>query len=75
MSHPALVNDGLFWLVLLMTLLLVTFVYAVVVAPHQEADRSSEEPRWDPLACPRPRRSRHCRPGGHRVIMEGCLDA
>jgi hypothetical protein len=66
MSHAALVNDGLFWLVILMTLLLAMFVYAVVVTPPEAATRSSEEPRWGPLDCPRPRRSRQCRPGGHR---------
>jgi hypothetical protein len=54
MSHAALVNDGLFWLVLLMTLLLATFVYAVVVAPPQEASHSSEEPPLGPPGLPPP---------------------
>jgi hypothetical protein len=52
MSHPALVNDGLFWLVLLMTLLLAMFVYAVVVTPPEAADRSSEEPPLGPRIVP-----------------------
>jgi hypothetical protein len=54
MSHAALVNDGLLWLVLLMTLLLAMFVFAVVVTPPQEADRSSEEHPLGPPASPPP---------------------
>jgi hypothetical protein len=53
-SHAALVNDGLFWLVLLMTLLLAMFVYAVVVTPPQGAGRSSEEPPLGPPGLPPP---------------------
>jgi hypothetical protein len=66
MSHAALVNDGLFWLVLLMTLLPATFVYAVVVAPPKKPAIPPKSPRWDPLDCPRPCRPRLCRPGRPR---------
>jgi hypothetical protein len=54
MSHAALVSDGLFWLVLLMTLLLAMFVYAVVVTPPEQSDRSSEEPALEPPTSPPP---------------------
>jgi len=54
MSHAALVNDGLFWLVILMTVLLGMFLCAVVMAPPQEASRSSEEPPLGPPALPPP---------------------
>jgi hypothetical protein len=54
MSHAALVSDGLFWLVIFMTLLLAMFVYAVVVVPPEQADRSSEEPPLEPPASPPP---------------------
>jgi hypothetical protein len=54
MSHAALVNDGLFWLVLFMTVLLAMFVCAVVVTPPEAADRSSEEPELGPLGLPPP---------------------
>jgi hypothetical protein len=37
MSHAALVNDGLFLIVVLMTLLLVMFLYAVIEAPLEDA--------------------------------------
>jgi hypothetical protein len=66
MSHAALVSDGVFWLVIFMTVLLAMFVYAVVVTPLEPADRSAEEPALGPSDCPRPRRSWHCRPGGPR---------
>jgi hypothetical protein len=54
MSHAALVNDGLFWLVIFMTVLLAMFVCAVVMMPPQEADRSSEESPLGPLGLPPP---------------------
>jgi hypothetical protein len=54
MSHAALVNDGVFWLVIFMTVLLAMFVYAVVVTPLEPADRSSEEPELGPLGLPPP---------------------
>jgi hypothetical protein len=54
MSHAALVSDGLFWLVIFMTLLLAMFVYAVVVTPPEPATRSSEEPALEPPASPPP---------------------
>ncbi len=54
MSHAALVSDGLFWLVIFMTLLLAMFVYAVVVTPPEPATRSSEEPELGPLGLPPP---------------------
>jgi hypothetical protein len=54
MDHAALVNDGLFWLVLLMTLLLAMFVCAVVMTPPEQADRSSEEPPLGPPGLPLP---------------------
>ncbi len=47
MSHAALVNEVLFWLVVLMTLLLVLFVCAVVVARPEDAapaEASAPEP-------------------------------
>jgi len=37
MTHTALVNDVLFWLVIAMALLLVMFIYAVITAPPQGA--------------------------------------
>jgi len=54
MSHAALVSDGVFWLVIFMTVLLAMFVYAVVVTPPEQADRSSEEPELGPLGLPPP---------------------
>jgi hypothetical protein len=54
MSYAALVSDGLFWLVIFMTLLLAMFVYAVVVTPPEQSDRSSEEPALGPLGLPPP---------------------
>jgi hypothetical protein len=54
MSHAALVSDGLLWLVIFMTLLLAMFVYAVVVTPPEQADRSSEKPALEPPASPPP---------------------
>jgi hypothetical protein len=54
MSHAALVNDGLFWLVLFMTVLLAMFVCAVVMMPPEAADRSSEESPLGPPGLPPP---------------------
>jgi hypothetical protein len=54
MSHAALVSDGVFWLVIFMTVLLAMFVYAVVMAPLEPATRSSEEPALEPPASPPP---------------------
>jgi hypothetical protein len=54
MSHAALVSDGVFWLVIFMTVLLAMFVYAVVVTPLEPADRSAEEPALGPLGLPPP---------------------
>src|SRR6266516_4686883 len=54
MSHAALVSDGLFWLLVRMTLLLMMFLYAVVATPPEEATRSSEEPALDPPVPPPP---------------------
>jgi hypothetical protein len=45
MSHAALVNGTLFWLVVLLTLLLVLFVYAVVVArPEDDVPAGASAP-------------------------------
>jgi hypothetical protein len=54
MSHAALVNDGLLWFVIFMTVLLAMFVCAVVVTPPEQADRSSEEHPLGPPASPPP---------------------
>ena len=40
MSHATLVNDGLFWFVIFLTLLLVMFIYAVIVTPPEDAVRT-----------------------------------
>jgi len=45
MSHAALVNGTLFWLVVVLTLLLVLFVYAVVVAgPEDDVPAEASAP-------------------------------
>src|SRR5207247_7857261 len=46
MTHAALVNDVLLWLVIVMALLLVMFVYAVIAAPPQGA-APAEPPALD----------------------------
>ena len=40
MSHATLVNDGLFWFVIFLTLLLMMFIYAVIVTPPEDAVRT-----------------------------------
>jgi hypothetical protein len=40
MSHATLVNDGLFWFVILLTLLLMMFIYAVIATPPDDAVRA-----------------------------------
>jgi len=37
MTHAALVNGVVFWLVAVMTVLLVMFIYAVITTPPQDA--------------------------------------
>ncbi len=46
MTHAALVNDVLLWLVIVMALLLVMFIYAVIAAPPQGA-APAEPPALD----------------------------
>ena len=41
MSHAALVNDGLLWFLVFLTLLLVMFVYAVIRMPPEPAPRTA----------------------------------
>jgi hypothetical protein len=49
MTHAALVNDVVFWLVVVMTVLLVMFIYAVITAPRQDA-APAEPPVLEPSA-------------------------
>ena len=55
MTHAALVNDVLLWLVIVMALLLVMFIYAVIAAPPQ-GDAPAEPPAldWPALESPAP---------------------
>jgi hypothetical protein len=46
MTHAALVNDVVLWLVIVMALLLVMFIYAVIAAPPQ-GDAPAEPPALD----------------------------
>src|SRR5262245_10782372 len=64
MSHAALVNDGLFVIVVLMTLLLVMFLYAVIET--LEVPFPPKRPCSTRPCLHRPRRPPHCRSGGHR---------
>ncbi|HEY3036327.1 MAG TPA: hypothetical protein VGJ54_16930 [Streptosporangiaceae bacterium] len=56
MSHPALVNEVLFWLVVLLTLLLVMFLYAVITA-HTEHAKPAEAPVPEPPVLTPPTRT------------------
>jgi hypothetical protein len=49
MTHAALVNGVVFWLVVVMTVLLVMFIYAVITAPRQDA-APAEPPVLEPSA-------------------------
>jgi len=51
MTHTALVNDALFWSLAVMTVLLVMFLYAVIVAPPQSRV-PTETPVPEPPAPP-----------------------
>ncbi len=55
MTHAALVNGVVFWLVAVMTVLLVTFIYAVITTPPQDA-APAEPPalEWTAPASARP---------------------
>ncbi len=55
-SHPALVNEVLFWLVVLLTLLLVMFLYAVITA-HTEDAKPAEAPVPEPPVLTPPTRT------------------
>jgi len=63
MTHAALVNDVLLWLVIVMALLLVMFVYAVIAAPPQGA-APAEPPAldWPALESPAPAPALPARP-------------
>src|SRR2546430_15894050 len=49
MTHAALVNGVVFWLVAVMTVLLVMFIYAVITTPPQDA-APAEPPALEPSA-------------------------
>src|SRR5437762_12893820 len=49
MTHAALVNGVVFWLVVVMTVLLVMFIYAVITTPRQDA-APAEPPVLEPSA-------------------------
>jgi len=49
MTHTALVNGVLFWLLVVMALLLVMFIYAVITTPPQDA-APAEPPVLEPSA-------------------------
>ena len=49
MTHAALVNGVVFWLVVVMTVLLVMFIYAVITTPPQDA-APAEPPVLEPSA-------------------------
>ena len=49
MTHAALVNGVVFWLVAVMTVLLVMFIYAVITTPPQDA-APAEPPVLEPSA-------------------------
>jgi hypothetical protein len=80
MSGPDLTNDGLFFLICLLTVLLVMFIVQVIRTPLELAGATEQPvlnlPEPPPPARPRPprprpprpspRRLRHCRPGGRR---------
>jgi hypothetical protein len=53
MSHATLVNDGLFWFVIFLTLLLMMFIYAVIATPPEDAVRT-EPPTLNAPAPPPP---------------------
>ena len=53
MTHAALVNDALVWFLIVMTLLLVMFLTAVILA-HCEPHSSPAPPRHKASAPPRP---------------------
>ena len=55
MTHAALVNDVVLWLVIVMALLLVMFIYAVIATPAQGA-APAEPPALDRPRSNRPRR-------------------
>jgi len=63
MTHAALVNDVLLWLVIVMALLLVMFIYAVIAAPPQGA-APAEPPAldWPALESPAPAPALPARP-------------
>lgn len=53
MGHATLTSNSLFWLVVLLTLLLVMFLYAVIATPPEDAVRT-EPPALRPPAPPPP---------------------
>ena len=53
MSRAALINDGLFWLVVLSVLLLATFIGAAIRTPP-EADAASDGSASETVRPPRP---------------------
>jgi hypothetical protein len=53
MGHATLVNDGLFWFVILLTLLLLMFICAVIATPPEDAVRT-EPPTLNAPAPPPP---------------------
>ena len=69
MSHAALVNDGLLWFLVFLTLLLVMFACAVIRVPPEPAG-SREPPVLTPPVPPatrRPRADAIVSPAGERT--------
>jgi hypothetical protein len=70
MSGPDLMNDGLFFLICLLTVLLVMFIVQVIRTPLELARPADQPvlnlPEPPPPAPAAPAPPRPCRPGGRR---------